>query len=188
MKKGKCIVIVAPSGTGKSTLVKKIKARYPNLVESVSYTTRNIRDGEKKGISYNFVSVKEFQKLVEQKAFLEWAEVHGNYYGTNKNLVQEELSQGKNILLELDVQGADALKRQLKNDVYVIFIEPPSIDTLHKRLRSRGTEDTITIDLRISNAENELKRKNDYDFLVTNDEIERACSEMYAIIDRILGE
>lgn len=188
VKKGKLIVIVAPSGTGKSTLIKKLKADYPSIVESISYTTRKMRPGEVEGKSYYFTSKEEFFQRKEKGEFLEWAEVHGNFYGTSKSFVLESIEKGKSVLFDLDVQGTDNLKLHFGSLANVVFIAPPSIEELEKRLKSRGTETTQIINLRIENAKQELLRKEDFDFLIYNDNLEDAYQRLQLIVDKILNE
>lgn len=183
---GKLIVIVAPSGTGKSTMIKRLKGDFPSIVESVSYTTRPMRAGEVHGVSYFFISKEEFLQRRDSNEFLEWAEVHGNFYGTSKAFVEKSLSEGKHLLFDLDVQGTDSVKNYFGQKANVIFISPPSVEELEKRLRNRGTETTGIINLRLMNAKNELLRKNDYDFLIYNDDIEKAYSNLKEITASIL--
>lgn len=185
---GKIIVIVAPSGTGKSTLIKRLKLEFPILIESVSYTTRPARAGEVHGASYFFITKEEFETKISNNEFLEHALVHGNYYGTSKIFVEECLKAGKTLLFDLDVQGTDSFKAYFKDKANVIFIAPPSVDELENRLRHRGTETTSIINLRLENAKSELKRKNDYDYLVVNDEIEKAYIHLKTITASILGK
>ncbi|MGZ3790312.1 MAG: guanylate kinase [Bacteriovorax sp.] len=185
---GKLIVIVAPSGTGKSTMIKRLKVDFPSLVESVSYTTRTMRPGEVHGKSYFFVPREEFLAMKDDNEFLEWAEVHGNFYGTSKHFVEECLNEGKHLLFDLDVQGTDSMKDYFGERANVIFISPPSVEELEKRLRNRGTEDTQVINLRLTNAHKELLRKDDFDFLIYNDDIEEAYKRLTEITAKILEE
>lgn len=184
---GKLIVIVAPSGTGKSTMIKRLKEDFPSINESVSFTTRPMRPGEVDGKSYFFINLEEFLKMKERNEFLEWAEVHGNFYGTSKRFVEDSLTNGKHLLFDLDVQGTDSLKTYFGDEANVIFISPPSVEELEKRLRNRGTENTQVINLRLTNARKELLRKNDYDFLIYNDDIENAYKKLTEITKQILG-
>ena len=187
---GKLIVIVAPSGTGKSTMIKRLLIDVTSLVESVSFTTRPMRPGEVHGKSYFFISRDEFLKRRDENEFLEWAEVHGNFYGTSKKFVEQSLREGKHLLFDLDVQGTDSMKKYFGAVANAIFISPPSVEELEKRLRHRGTENTQVINLRLGNAEKELLRKNDYDFLIYNDDIEKAYAKLkettLAIISKAL--
>lgn len=187
MSKGKIIVIVAPSGTGKSTLIKKLKKEITSLVESVSFTTRGIREGEVNGQSYNFISEIEFLKMKSDEEFLEWAEVHGNYYGTSKSFVNDQLDKGCHLLFDLDVQGTDSFKDYFKELARVIFIAPPSVEILEERLLNRGTESEDSLKLRLSNAKRELERQHDFDYRVVNDELERAYVELKNIVIGELG-
>jgi guanylate kinase len=184
---GKLIVIVAPSGTGKSTMIKRLKKDFPSLNESVSYTTRPIRSGEVHGESYFFVPKDEFIQMRSENEFLEWAEVHGNFYGTSKKFVEKSLTEGKNLLFDLDVQGTDSVKKHFGEKAQAIFISPPSVEELEKRLRNRGTETTQVINIRLMNAKKELTRKEDYDFLVYNDNIEEAYIKLCEITAKILN-
>lgn len=186
--KGKLIVIVAPSGTGKSTMIKRLKQDLPSIVESVSYTTRPIRLGEVDGKSYFFITREEFLAMREANEFLEWAEVHGNFYGTSKKFVENSLQEGKHLLFDLDVQGTDSMKAYFGEQANVIFISPPSVEELEKRLKHRGTENTQVINLRLMNAQKELLRKNDFDFLIYNDDIEKAYQRLIEITQKILDQ
>ena len=158
------------------------------LVESVSYTTRPMRKGEVHGVSYFFISKEEFEEKIKNNEFLEHALVHGNYYGTSKTFVESCLVEGKSLLFDLDVQGTDSFKAYFKDRAKAIFIAPPSVDELENRLRHRGTESTSIINLRLENAKSELKRKNDYDFLVVNDDIEKAYAHLKEVTASILGK
>lgn len=186
--KGHLFVIVAPSGTGKSTILKKLLAKNPQFVESVSLTTRPRRPKEVEGVDYHFVSLGEFQRMQRAGEFLEWAQVHGNFYGTSKKKLEEVLSCGKNVFLDLDVQGADVLRGSWSGpqEVVAIFIAPPSERELEKRLRFRGTEGTEVIELRLSNARAELSRKDDYDYCVLNEDLDLAVDRIQEIVDRHL--
>lgn len=184
---GKMIVICAPSGTGKSTLLGRLKSEHPELEWSVSCTTRAIRPGEVDGKDYHFITVEDFQKQIEAGQFIEWAKVHSNYYGTSLKFVDQGLGQGRKMLFDLDVQGADAMKKAYGDLAQVIFIEPPSVEELEKRLRSRGTDPESVIQERVNNARKELGRKNDYDHLILNDDVEGAYRQLKAVVERILG-
>lgn len=186
-KRGKIIVIVAPSGTGKSTLLEKIKKVIPELVWSISCTTRPIREGEVDGKDYFFVKEEDFKQKIEQGAFIEWAKVHSNYYGTLKSFVDEGLEQGKYLLFDLDVQGCDSIKKLYGDEARVIFIEPPSVKALEDRLVHRATDSQEVIQERLKNALHELERKNDFDYNVVNDDIDKAYKNLKAIIDKELG-
>jgi len=187
-KKGKLIVIVAPSGTGKSSLIVKLKKNFSQLNESVSFTTRAKRQKELDGVHYNFISRNEFESKILSSDFLEWALVHGEYKGTSKSFVESELNKGRHLLFDLDVQGADSMREIFKDDARIIFIRPPSLEELEKRLRDRKTDSEESIIMRLSNAKTELKRCHDYNYLVTNDDFDMAFSQLSIIVNEILGE
>ncbi len=183
---GKIIVICAPSGTGKSTLINRLKADHPSLEWSVSCTTRPIRANEVNGKDYHFISKEEFEKQIIENQFIEWAKVHSNYYGTSNVFVSKGLAEGRVMLFDLDVQGADSMKKIYGAKAVVIFIEPPSVEELEKRLRLRGTDSEQVILERVANARRELARKHDYDFLILNDDVEKAYHALKAAVERIL--
>lgn len=184
--KGKIVVIVAPSGTGKSTLLQRLKTEMPELRWSVSLTTRPPRQGEVDGVDYHFVDVESFENSIENNEFIEWAQVHQNFYGTLKSVVDKGLAEGHNLLFDLDIQGCDSMKEIYGDLAKIIFIEPPSVEDLELRLRKRNTDSTGVIEIRLTNAKRELARKNDYDFNVVNDDIERAYSKLKQIVQSIL--
>lgn len=186
--RGKIIIIVAPSGTGKSTLIKRLKEEFRDLHWSVSFTTRPIREGEVDGKHYFYISKEEFLKKKDQGDFIEWAEVHGNYYGTSKGFVESKVNHGYSLLFDLDVQGTDNMKDIYGDEAHAIFIAPPDIDTLEKRLRGRGTDHDDVIRLRLNNAKEELKRQRDYDYLVVNDELEQAYQDLKAVVESIFAK
>ncbi len=184
MSEGKIIIVCAPSGAGKSTLIKRLKESFPELIESISTTTRAKRAGEVDGKDYFFISEKEFQESLDK--FIEWAKVHNNYYGTSKKFIEENLSRGKFILCDVDIQGCDNFKRIYHDKAKVIFVVPPSLKDLEQRLRKRGTESEESIRVRLANAENEMKRQDDFDFKITNDDLDRASKEMENTVGKIL--
>jgi len=179
------IVVSAPSGAGKSTLCKELVRLHPEIKLSISYTTRQPRAGEKDGKDYFFVSEEEFKKKIKNDEFLEWATVHGCSYGTEKKFVLENLSKNKDVLLEIDVQGAMKI-RSLYPDVVLIFVLPPDFSTLFttlkKRLLQRGREDSLEIRRRLKQAKKELNQMKKYDYLVINDQIKKAVKRLEAII------
>ena len=187
MSMGKIVIIVAPSGTGKSTLIKRLKEEVQELTESVSYTTRPVREGEVDGEHYFFVSEKDFLLKKENNEFLEDAVVHGNFYGTDRAFVEQKLNEGVNLLFDLDVQGADSFKEYFKEKAKAIFISPPSLEVLESRLRGRGTDAGDVIERRLTNAKKEMLRKDDFDYCVYNDELEKAYSDLKSVVKKIIG-
>lgn len=185
--RGKIIIVVAPSGTGKSTLIKRLKEEFRELHWSVSFTTRPVRESEVDGKHYFFISKEEFLKKKDQGDFIEWAEVHGNYYGTSKGFVSTKIDNGFSLLFDLDVQGTDNMKEVFGDEARGIFISPPSIESLEERLLARGTDSQDVINLRLENAKKELLRKNDYDFLVINDDLEKAYLDLRNVVKEILS-
>jgi guanylate kinase len=183
---GKLIVIVAPSGTGKSSLLKKLRSEFAFIKWSVSHTTRSPRDGEKDGEDYFFISREEFLEGISQHKFIEWAHVHENYYGTSNEFLHLGLTRGETLLFDLDVQGADHLVKHYPSNTKVIFIAPPSISELEDRLRKRGTEAEKSLQLRLGNAFKELAKKNDYDYLVINDDFDRAYDDLKKIVQDLI--
>ncbi len=179
--KGNLIILSAPSGTGKTTIVKKIMPHMERLTFSVSHTTRPPRQGEENGIDYHFTSKEQFQELINAGGFLEWAEVHGNFYGTSQEAVDQWLDQGYDVFLDIDVQGARQVN-EAAPDAISIFITPPSWPEQERRLRDRGTDSDETIALRLNNAKKEMRDIDDYDFVIVNDELEQAAEMMKSVI------
>ncbi|MBU1564886.1 MAG: guanylate kinase [Proteobacteria bacterium] len=179
---GKLFVVSAPSGTGKTTLLKRVMAQLPGLSFSVSHTTRPPRPGERSGVDYHFVSKAEFLSMIDQGLFLEHAEVHGNRYGTSRTAVDQQLMAGVDIILDIDVQGASILRRLGQLEATHIFISPPSITELEKRLRGRGTENEEMLAVRLANARVELQAVKDYEYLVINDSLEETVDLLSSII------
>ncbi len=181
MSKGTLYLISAPSGAGKTSLVKALLENTPNLKVSVSHTTRQPRAGEKDGINYHFVSKTEFQQMLSENVFLEHAQVFDNYYGTSGKWVTEQLNTGIDVILEIDWQGAQQVRR-LKPDTISIFILPPSRAILEQRLRNRGTDSEAVIAKRLRGAVKELSHYPEFDYLVVNDDFEQALKDLQAII------
>lgn len=179
---GRLLVVSGPSGAGKGTVVKGVLVRKPEVWLSVSATTRPARPGEVNGKHYRFITVPEFLGMRDRGEFLEWAEVYGNYYGTPRQPVDSHLNAGRDVICELDIQGALAVKRARPNAV-LVFIEPPSLDELFLRLRGRGTEDPDTLSRRMRAAYDEVKNKGSYDHIVVNDDPEQAADEVVSILE-----
>jgi len=179
--RGTLFVVSSPSGGGKGTLIRHVLEVVENLRYSVSYTTRAPRPGEVDGREYFFVNREIFEEMAGAGEFLEWACVHGNLYGTAKNQVIEETAAGADIILEVDVQGAASV-RQLLMDSVSIFILPPSFEVLRQRLIARGTDSPEELELRLRNAPEELKQYSAFDYVIINDEVDRAMGQLAAII------
>lgn len=182
MKKGFLLVISGPSGVGKGTVLHDLMNTQTNLVYSVSVTTRSKRPGEIEGVSYFYKSHEEFEKMIEEDKFLEYAKVHNNYYGTPKDFVNKKIEEGKIVILEIDVQGASNVKKNIDDGVF-IFLAPPSLRELKNRIVNRGTESSEDIHLRMLNAKKELSYINDYDYLVINDHLNTAINLVNEIIN-----
>jgi guanylate kinase len=178
---GKLFVVSAPSGAGKKTVLDRLLAQDPQLTYSVSATTRDPRPGEVDGKEYYFLDRAEFERRVTDGAFVEWAEVHGNLYGTLRSELERLRSSGKDVVLEIDVQGMRNLKRD-GLDAATIFIMPPSLAELERRLNKRGTNNLEDIAVRLRNARDEIAARGEYDHVVVNDEVGRAAEEMKQII------
>lgn len=180
-REGLILIISAPSGAGKTTLCRNLLERFPNIKESISYTTRSPRAGEVDGVDYFFVSKDRFSAMVAEDAFAEWAEVHGNLYGTALSTVEEARKNGIDLVLDIDCQGARKLKEQIERCVYV-FILPPSMEELRKRLIGRSSDAPEVIELRIKRAADEIREARWYDYIVINDNLEQASGELEAIV------
>ncbi len=179
--KGNLIVISAPSGSGKTSLANRALEEIPKLRFSVSHTTRKPRPGERDRVEYIFVSEKEFEEMIGQGTFLEHARVYGNYYGTSRAFVDEELSVGYDVLLDLDVQGAAQVKKSYPEAI-LVFVFPPSLEVLKTRLKNRGLDDPSIIDKRLRIAKKEIQRYTDYQYVIINREIEESIVELKSII------
>lgn len=181
MNNGTIYVIAAPSGAGKSTLVNAICRLDPLVQLSISHTTRAIRPGEQNGVNYFFIPVDEFKQMIQDNEFLEYAKVYGNYYGSNLNTIRNFLKTGKDIILEIDWQGARQI-RQLFNEAVLIFILPPSLEILAERLRARATDSEETISQRLNLALEDLSHAQEFDYLIINDNFETALTDLCSII------
>ncbi len=181
-KSGQLFILSAPSGAGKTTLLKKVMRDVERLAFSVSHTTRSPRPGETDGVDYHFVSVDEFKAMREQNLFLEWAEVHGNFYGTSRPAVAKQLEQGVDVILDIDVQGAAIITGDKSVHAVSVFVAPPSLAELERRLRGRGTDSEETIMVRLGNAAKEMSCADDYEYLVINDNLEVAATTLRAVL------
>lgn len=179
--KGNLIIISSPSGGGKGTLIKEILKTTPDIGYSVSYTTRPAREGEENGRDYLFVTYQEFSDLIKQNEFLEYAEVHGNFYGTSKTRVNRETDNGRDVILEIDVQGAENIIRDFP-DAVSIFILPPSFEILRERLTTRATETNENLALRLKNSFGEVQKFKEFQYIVINDEKLKATDDLRTII------
>ncbi len=178
---GTLFTISAPSGAGKTSLVKELLQAIPNLQLSISHTTRLIRPGEIDGEHYFFTEADHFKTMIKNGDFLEYAEVFGNYYGTSQVTIEQQLKAGKDALLEIDWQGAEQVRKKTQNAVS-IFILPPSLNALEERLLSRGQDSEAVISKRMAEAVDEIKHFSDYDFLIINDDFQTALAELITVI------
>lgn len=178
---GILIVLSGPSGTGKGTICRELLRSYPNLHYSISATTRQPRTGEVDGVNYWFLKHEKFREMINANEFLEWAEVYGNYYGTLRTYVTGLLDSGKDVILEIDTQGAMQIKNKFPQGVFV-YIVPPSLDELANRIHKRGTETMEAIKKRLGCVRNELSYVNNYNYIVVNDEVSKAVAKIESII------
>ncbi|MEA2050092.1 MAG: guanylate kinase [Campylobacterota bacterium] len=181
MSKGAILLISGPSGCGKSTLLKEVYNTIENYYFSISTTTREPRAGEKDGVDYFFTSKESFKKDVDSNNFLEWAEVHNNYYGTSLKPIKEALKAGKLVIFDIDVQGFEQVIKKFKDITTTVFITTPSLSELESRLYSRGTDSNEIITNRITNAKKEIQYISKYDFFIVNDDLETASKQLTSI-------
>lgn len=188
-RNGMVLILSGPSGSGKSTLYKRAFARTGGFEFSVSCTTRAPRDGEQNGVDYHFATREDFEKLLEEDAFAEYAEVHGNFYGTLKSELTGRMERGIDVLLDIDVQGAMQLRKLCERDprfadaCEFVFVMPPSYEELEKRLRGRGSETEETLTRRLKNARLEMEYWNHYDYLILNDDLDAATERFVSLIN-----
>lgn len=180
---GKLFIVSAPSGTGKTTLCHLLRQRFPDLRYSVSHTTRSPRVGEQDGKDYHFITAEQFRKKIHAGLWAEWADVHGHYYGTSAEFIDSQLAAGSHVLLDIDVQGAAQIRSRYPDSI-TIFIMPPTMGTLKQRLTARGTDDPATIEKRLRSARHEMDRRQDYRYIVVNDQLEQALQELAEIVNR----
>lgn len=188
-KTNRLFVISAPSGCGKGTILSRVfgeSGENDDVYYSVSYTTREPREGEVNGKNYNFVSKEEFRRLIDEGEFFEYAQFAGNFYGTGQTLLRAALAEGKDAILEIETQGAFQVKK-LMPEAVLIFILPPSVNELERRLKKRGTETDEVIEKRVSQAAGEIRRALEYDYVMMNDELEKAVEDFEAIVSEARG-
>jgi guanylate kinase len=179
--RGLLIVVSSPSGAGKTTLCHRLIEEFPEIMFSVSYTTRARRRGEEEGVDYNFVDEPTFEQMIARGEFAEWAEVHGHRYGTTVTAVREALEGGRHVLFDIDYQGGRQLKAKFENEALLVFVLPPSLDELERRLRKRATDAPEVIERRLAKAREELKQYGLYQFLIVNDDLMSAYDRLRAI-------
>ncbi|MGB2927281.1 MAG: guanylate kinase [Desulfobacterales bacterium] len=182
-EQGHLFIISAPSGGGKTTLSKAVVNRFKDILYSVSYTTRSPRNSEQDGVDYYFIQKKDFEERIESGYWAEWAEVHGNYYGTSAEFLEKGLASGRDMLLDIDVQGTFQILGNYPDSI-TIFIMPPSLETLRKRLEMRGTESRTTIKRRLLTAEKEMAQKDLYRYIIVNDQLSVSIEKLVAIIEK----
>ena len=178
---GNLFIVAAPSGAGKTTLVRLLLENDPQIGVSISHTTRMPRPGEENGREYHFIDVPAFLDRVQRGEFLEWAEVHGNYYGTSKRWIESEMSSGRDVLLEIDWQGAQQVRKSFRQAIG-IFVLPPSMDVLKARLSGRGTDSAEVIARRIAAAHDEMRHVDEFDYVIINDDLRQASGDLQSII------
>jgi len=183
VNKNLIIVVSAPSGSGKTTIVTRVLETLPRIKRSISYTTRPPRSGEKNCEDYIFISTEEFRRKIRNNDFLEWEENFGNYYGTDKSQIIDAREEGSDIILSIDVKGAQKVRDEFPDSISV-FVMPPSFGELETRLRRRNTDKASQVDVRLKEAEKEMRRSDDYDYLIVNDDLDRAVEELRAIIEQ----
>jgi len=181
-RRGFMFVLSSPSGAGKTTLSQLLMQNDGNLVMSVSYTTRKMRKKETEGKDYHFISNEEFEKKIDEKFFYEYAEVFGNYYGTPRKAVEEAIDDGKDVLFDIDWQGTRRLTSKARDDIVSVFILPPTMNELERRLISRGQDDPKVIARRMNRASNEISHWNEYDYVIVNEDIDASLQSILYIL------
>ena len=179
------VTISAPSGSGKTTLCKALQDAKPSIQWSISYTTRERRTMEKNGVDYHFISLDEFEDLIMKGYFMEWENVHGFYYGTSKVSLEKAIEKNNVLLLEMDVKGSMRIKKLYPDNTYSIFIIPPSIDHLRKRLKNRGTDSEKRIEIRLKRFEEEMEFQKNFDYVMVNEDLELAKIELNKTINKL---
>ena len=179
---GAILVLSGPSGCGKSSLVSEILKEHDDVYFSISTTTREIREGEKEGVNYHYISKEQFEKEIAEGLFLEWAKVHDNYYGTSLKAVEKALLEGKLVIFDIDVQGHEIVKEKFDDILTSLFITTPNAGILRERLLKRGTDSKEVIEKRVSNSRQEMNRVEEYDFLLVNDNFEETLAKFHFIV------
>lgn len=177
-RRGVLLIVASPSGAGKTSLCRRLMADHSGLELSVSMTTRDIRPGEVDGRDYNFVSREEFQRLIDADAFLEWADVHGNHYGTPRAPVERALAEGRDVLFDIDWQGARDVAHKCPGDAVRVFIMPPSLAELRRRLVTRSQDSEEVIERRVANAKGEIEHCDEFDYILVNEDFDRSYAEL----------
>lgn len=183
-KEGRLILFSGPSGVGKDTLLEILYKKMPELVQSISATTRKMRENEIDGKDYHFISREDFELMIQSGNILEYTQYGDNLYGTPKKPIDDWLNEGKNVILKIEVHGAKQIKQLYKEKSIAIFILPPSIEVLEQRLRKRGTEDEVDLQKRMKIAISEIEQSSDYDYIVYNDDLEKAVDDVIAILNK----
>ncbi|MCJ2541387.1 guanylate kinase [Thermostichus vulcanus] len=181
LKRGRLLVLTGPSGVGKGTVVRQLRQRHPELYFSVSVTTRSPRPSEQEGVNYFFRSREEFFRLIEAGELLEWAQYAGNFYGTPRDAVLDKLSQGQDVLLEIELAGARQVSQHCPEAIR-IFLSPPSLQELERRIRERGQDSEASIERRLQQAQQELDAQDEFDYVIVNDDLEQALLQLETLL------
>lgn len=185
--KTRLIIVAAPSGAGKSSFVERLSKEDPRLVDIITFTTRGMRKGESEGHPYHYISHDDFQAKIKEGFFVEYAQVHTNYYGTSFKSIQDAWEQGKCAIMDIDIQGMATFKAKFPEDASTIFILPPSIDELRRRIEKRDGKIPADIEVRMANAEKEIKEASKFDFQIVNDIFEQSYAEFKKIVEKLLA-
>jgi guanylate kinase len=181
-RRGLMLVLSSPSGAGKTTIARRVLGEDPGITASISHTTRARRPGEVDGKDYHFIDKQTFTQMRDEKAFLEWALVFDNFYGTTRAPVDEALAQGRDVLFDVDWQGADSLREQAKDDVVSVFVLPPTAGALEERLKTRAQDSDDVVARRMAGASNEIQHWNDYDYVLVNFDVEQSVAAVHAVL------
>ena len=179
---GQLYIISGPSGVGKSTVIRRLREEVPGLGFSISHTSRDPRRGEKNGVHYHFVDEAAFKKMIDEGAFVEWAPVYQGYYGTSFATLEDQTVEGLDVILDIDTQGGANIRKHFKKKSTLIYVLPPSLDVLESRLRGRATDDEAVVNARLKKAANDIKNCAWYDYIIFNDDLDRAVKEVVSIV------